>query len=133
MLRLLFLLLLPGMAFADIYKCPGPNGLAIFQKSPCPNAVKLEIKQPPPAVLARMRQQEQALDLREHQRRVRDAELDAIKTKQRAWDQWRQSVIASEIRQQERHEALLEEREESARRLECLQRQWYSRRIGPRC
>ena len=132
MWRLFFLFWLPIQAAnADIFKCNGTDGRVIYQKSPCQKAERVEINQPPHDVLARMRQQEQMLDLREHQRRVRDAEIKVIKAKERAWDQWRYNLIQSRIDAEQRQADLEQRQAESDARWDCLLRR--RRSVNARC
>lgn len=124
---LLFMLsiLIQTISAAEVYKCQGEGGKVVFQKFPCPgvdNAKPMDLKQPSPNQLLKMQieatqralEEEHRLNIkrqRDFEKAIRQAELDAIKAREKAWKELDYDIQQS--------------REDSARRraeLECQQK-----------
>jgi len=104
--------LVSPIAFADVYKCTGPDGGIKFQKLPCagnPDAKPMDIKQPSPAMLEKIKREavrQQIADEEWRKRKMEEekhqAELNAIRAREAASDELKASIRQSRIESAER-------------------------------
>jgi hypothetical protein len=82
-------------ADATIYRCTGTGGHVTFTDEPCADGVRVDVRagQGDPAAIARLRQEQEAFDRRDAQRRaaLRDIELRRLEVEARRFQEadWR--------------------------------------------